>query len=148
MKIEFNHLNGYIGITIIGIGDYNVESIIIPETINGYPVTEIGDLNLWASKLKSIIIPKSVIEIKSNAFYGSPNINIINGEFIENDFIIINNRFIFDGNYVFLIKYQISDDYVICRKEYEYQIDNACVYCNEYDEYFINKVWYNNKFRP
>ena len=36
MKINFNHLNGYIGITIIDIVDYNVKSINIPETINGF----------------------------------------------------------------------------------------------------------------
>lgn len=134
MKIEFNHLNGYIGITVIGIKDKTVESITIPERINGYPVTEIGNGELWwLPQLESITIPKSVIEIKSNVFYGSPNINMVNGELIENDFIVVNNRFIFDCNYVFLIKYQISEDYVIYR--------------HEYDEYFIDKVWYNEIFR-
>ena len=36
MITEFNNLNGYIGITIIDIVDYNVKSINIPETINGF----------------------------------------------------------------------------------------------------------------
>lgn len=114
MKINFNHLNGYIGITVIGIKDRNIESIIIPERINGYPVTAIGNDELWwLSQLESITIPKSVISIHPSVFYGSPNINTVNGELIENDFVIINNRFIFDRNYVFLIKYQLSEDYVI-----------------------------------
>lgn len=133
MITEFNNLNGCTGITITGIKDKNVESIIIPERINGYPVTAICSSDEWLlPRLKYITIPKSVIEIESLIFYGSNNINVINGEFIEYDFIIINDRFIYDNYYVYLIAYQVGGDYVV---------DS-----DELVSYFVDKVWHGKYF--
>lgn len=134
MITEFNNLNGDIGITITGIKDRNVESIIIPERINGYTVTTITSEALgWLHSLECLTIPKSVISIHPSVFYGSQNINMVNGEFIEDNFIVINNRFIFNCEYVHNIEYQVGGDYVI-----SYGIHLG---------YFIDKIEHNRNFR-
>lgn len=134
MITEFNNLNGNIGISITGIKDKTVESIIIPETINGYPVTKITSEALgWLHSLEYLTIPPSVSVISTEALNGSTNINVINGEFIENNFIVINNKFIFNREYLYKIKYQVCGDYVI-----SYGIHLG---------YFFDKIEHNRNFR-
>ena len=134
MITEFNNLNGDIGITITGIKDCNVESIIIPERINGYPVTTITSEALgWLHSLEYLTIPPSVSVMGTETLHGSTNIKVINGEFIEDNFIVINNRFIFNCEYVHNIEYQVGGDYVI-----SYGVHLG---------YFIDKIERNRNFR-
>ena len=45
--------------------------VIIPDTIEGYPVTAIGnEAFYYCSKLSKITIPKSIVTIDGSAFYG------------------------------------------------------------------------------
>lgn len=64
---------------IMGHADLDVESIIIPSEINGYPV-KIIDERAFASyrKLKNIILPNTIIEIRSAAFYDCEDLIDIN----------------------------------------------------------------------
>lgn len=134
MITEFNNLNGNIGVSITGIKDRNVESIIIPETIDGYPVTEIsGEALGWLNSLECLTIPPSVSVMGTETLHGSTNIKVINGEFIEDNFIVINNRFIFNCVYVHNIEYQVCGDYVI-----SYGVHLG---------YFFDKIEYNRNFR-
>lgn len=65
--------------------DLFVEEIIVPDTIEGYPVTKIArtDLNPgWSVKAQTITLPDSVSEIGEEAFYGLyylKSINLSNG---------------------------------------------------------------------
>ena len=64
---------------IMGHADLDVESIIIPSEINGYPV-KIIDERAFASyrKLKNVILPNTIIEIRSAAFYDCEDLIDIN----------------------------------------------------------------------
>ncbi len=56
-----------------------VDSIDIPETLNGYTVTAVGDgafANISSDEVSSIYIPKTVTHIESEAFSGSSGIKI------------------------------------------------------------------------
>ena len=59
------------GITIYEIENVTDE-IIVPETIDGYTVTEIGDrvFAQYGKKLKSVVLPDTVTSIGFRAFYG------------------------------------------------------------------------------
>lgn len=76
-KIEYTNNNNN-GITITGKGEEENKEIIIPDKINGKPVTEIGD-KAFANRedLISVKIPDSVTKIADNAFEGSTNVTII-----------------------------------------------------------------------
>ena len=76
-KIDYTDTNNG-GVIITGEGEEENKEIIIPDKINGKPVTEIGD-KAFANRedLISVKIPDSVIKIADNAFEGSPNVTII-----------------------------------------------------------------------
>ena len=59
------------GVTITGFDDSEATSVVIPDTIAGLPVTQIGDAAFLRSRnLKNIIIPGSVTVIGEDAFAG------------------------------------------------------------------------------
>lgn len=103
-------------VIITGYKDHFVKSIVIPETIDGYPVTRIDDRAFTRQYyLKDINIPKTVTCIESGAFSGCINLSIINGVKLKegvNNVNIINNRFIYRKHVIFKIKHQIGYDYI------------------------------------
>ena len=46
------------------------ESITVPETYEGKPVTQIADCGFMGSQLKELLLPQSITYIGKNAFYG------------------------------------------------------------------------------
>lgn len=63
---------------IAGIGvESSSEKIVIPSTIEGYPVTEIQKLAISDHYLKEITIPSSVVEIHEGAFSGCYNFQTV-----------------------------------------------------------------------
>lgn len=55
------------------------ENSEIPENINGFPVTSIGDLAFIGSRLNTLIIPDQINTISENAFGYFPTIHLICG---------------------------------------------------------------------
>ena len=65
-------------VTITGVDGTPTGSLVIPATINGYPVTNIGDQSFeGCSGLTSVAIPDSVTNIGSRAFYGCSKLTSI-----------------------------------------------------------------------
>lgn len=63
---------------VTGIGTWVAPEVIIPETYNGYPVTEIYDAAFKNNKnITSVIIGKNVTKIGKEVFYGCSNISEI-----------------------------------------------------------------------
>ena len=88
------------------------ESIVIPETIDGYPVTKIDVYCFWFNKnLISLYIPKSIKHIPHIALQGTHSLKYINNDMILNQNYLINNRFIFRDGLCYTITYQICSDY-------------------------------------
>ena len=54
--------------TITGTGVCNELNVVIPETIDGYQVTAIGEMAFWPKKIISIIMPDSITSIGYAAF--------------------------------------------------------------------------------
>jgi len=64
-------------VTIVGYTG-NAVDVIVPDTIEGYPVTEIGlKAFLGCNTLTSIKLPESITDIGSSAFYGCTNLQTI-----------------------------------------------------------------------
>lgn len=59
--------------TIVGCTMKEVEELAIPETLDGIPVTRIGDDAFEDTSLKKVIIPNSIVEIGRNPFVGWRN---------------------------------------------------------------------------
>ena len=55
---------------VLAMGSCTDTQVVIPNTYNGLPVTEICDGAFWCSHITSIIIPDSVTTIGARAFYG------------------------------------------------------------------------------
>ena len=125
-----------------------VDNIIIPETIEGYPVTTIDSYAFVSSdtttkNIKTITIPESIININCQNGFDcliSINTNIINrytrecinNLYVDHNPILINNKFIFAGNRIHKIKYQIANDYYAVR----------CIYNTEYPyAYHLNNFY-------
>lgn len=66
-------------ITITEYQDDSSTSVTVPESINGYPVTSIGDgvFNLCSS-IHTVILPESIVHIGSYAFYKCDNLAAVN----------------------------------------------------------------------
>lgn len=151
---EYKIENGEV--TITGIKDKTVESIIIPKEIDGYPVTNIDNYALdCLPKVRNIIIPDSILNISHDTFANCRSletinipdsiINIgsdcllgcrllikINNIKLNKGINIINNRFIYHNTWVCKILNQIGNDYYHeCYGENGYFIDNI-----EYGEIF------------
>lgn len=108
MDFEYEIKNGEV--TIIGYKDVSVTSLIIPEFIEGLPVTKIGDDCFYYHELlEKIKIPNSVNFISGRAL--PSNIKLINNIQVNSGVNIINNRFIYFNEFIYIIYYQISDDY-------------------------------------
>ncbi|MBE6761157.1 MAG: hypothetical protein E7551_02610 [Ruminococcaceae bacterium] len=56
------------------IGEGN--EVVIPEEIDGLPVTSIGVSAFWSTKIQSVTIPASVTKIENMAFYNCENLKI------------------------------------------------------------------------
>lgn len=112
IKCEFSYeiIDGEVTIT-----RYNdsSESIVIPETIDGYPVTKIDLYCFWYHNrnLISLYIPKSIKHIPHIALQGTHSLKYINNDMILNQNYLINNRFIFRDGLCYTITYQICSDY-------------------------------------
>lgn len=102
-KIENNE------VTITGYKDQFVKSIVIPDTIEGYPVTRIRS---WCftgrNNLKRLVIPNSVTDIGYRL--GCKNLKFINNVRLNNKGIIVNNRFINFRYWFYRVTYIIGCD--------------------------------------
>ena len=76
-----NYLSYYIinnEVTIIDYDSLGPTEVVIPETIENYPVTEIGDeAFMCCYKLKSVQIPNSVKSVGDKAFYSCDSLTSI-----------------------------------------------------------------------
>ena len=61
--------NGDDGNLVVAKYDGTCKKIIIPETVNGYKVTKIGDNAFKESMIESISLPSTITEIGNSAFY-------------------------------------------------------------------------------
>ena len=106
-KIENNE------VTITGYKDQFVKSIIIPDMIDGYPVTKISSKAfVGRNNLKHLTIPNSVIDIGYKL--GCKKLKFVNNIRL-NDNIIINNRFLYYCGYFCRVIYVIDRDYYFYR---------------------------------
>lgn len=95
--MDFTYIIENDGITIITCNNALIESIIIPKSIEGYPVTNINCDIFWCNSLKMI-----------------NNKDILDGiNFISNKFIYYKNKSNYGDNKIFIIKHQIGDEYVV-----------------------------------
>ena len=129
MSLKYEIENGEV--TITNYSDHSVKLVIIPENIDNFPVTNIKYLgNL--SDVEDLIIPKSVTHISDDAFELMVNLKYINNRKIINHFCVINNRFIKFSHFIYIIKHQISNDYV-------------CDFLGS-NRFFINRCWCDEYF--
>ena len=68
VQAQYNYLTNNGAITITGYTSPG-RVVIIPDTINGLPVTHIGDSAFYGNILTSVTIPNSVTNIGGYAFY-------------------------------------------------------------------------------
>ena len=127
-------------VIIIGYTNNSVESIVIPEFIEGYPVTSLWEHSFSMCEfLLSITIPISVDTIERSILFNCESIYRINGVEVINDFCIINNKFIYDNEIISKIIYQIGNDYYIeCYVSY--------VFPDTY-YYYIDDYMYDDEFK-
>ena len=80
--LEFRLNEGYFTYAVAGIAENAPTSIVIPDTYNGYPVTQIDAYAFENSNITSITIPPSVMWIGVGAFYNCLYLQsvIFNGE--------------------------------------------------------------------
>lgn len=64
-------------VTIVSYDDSSAE-VVIPDTIEGCPVTSIGDKAFWNKRITSIKFPDTLIEIGNEAFYSCSSLESIN----------------------------------------------------------------------
>ena len=117
--------------TITGIKNwFRLPTIIdIPESIDGYPVTEINYSAFWGhDRAISIIIPITIINIEHECFWGCNSINEINGVKLENGLCLINNRHVWYDRDIFKINHQIGGDYHCSAGDFKGYIIDSIVY--------------------
>lgn len=74
LRYQINYWNN--SVTITGFDENYNGAFVIPETINGYPVTEIESYAFYnCSNLTSITIPNSISRIWASAFSGCDNLS-------------------------------------------------------------------------
>ena len=56
---------------------FSTKFVVIPDSYNGKPVTGITESAFTASDMEEIILPNTIIEIESLAFYGCENLKTI-----------------------------------------------------------------------
>jgi hypothetical protein len=121
-KAVFNYYPDNNEVIITGFADEVLQDVIVPNEIEGYPVTGIGDTAFFLKQIKNIEFPDTLINIGTNAFRSNqltkviiPNsVNTIgdyafgfNDELIE---VVIPNRNTVIGEGAF---YQCSPDLII-----------------------------------
>lgn len=110
-------------VTITGCDKSISGAHIIPDTIEGYPVTKIGEAAFHnCDKLKSIIIPESVTVLKSSAFVECDSLERVN---IPNNVTSLNATF---GMCSSLRKIKISNNVI--------SINQAFAFCNNLNIYY------------
>lgn len=125
-------------VIILDYKDKTVESIDIPEFIEGLPVTKISDWVFFdCDQLLYITIPKSVINISYSILFACESLNRINNVEIINDYCIINNKFIYDCESISMIIHQISDDYYVSFSD---SVDST-------ENYYIEHLLYDKEFK-
>lgn len=97
------------------IGFDDMDTVVIPDNINGFPVTSIGEKAFENCKgIKEIILPKYLKKIESNAFKGSGMATIL----LPENLIHIENRAFYDSKlesiHIPSKVVQISDDTFSC----------------------------------
>lgn len=142
-------------VTITGIKDEAIESILVPKFIDNHQVTGIGRYAFGCSHnvrniilqdsiinvgydafancggLESITIPNSVNYIDSTCLLSCSQLIEINGFKLNGGVNIINNRFIYYNTWIYKIIYQICDDYYYyCYVDNGYFIDGLDYYKN------------------
>ena len=66
------------GHVILTYTDRAVGDLVIPDTIEGYPVTEVGSWAFqWSTGLTSVVIPDSVVAIRYGAFHDCENLKSV-----------------------------------------------------------------------
>ena len=122
--------------SIIGVMDKSIKSIVIPDTIEGYPVTKIcGNPFSSIADLSVVQIPKNIKTINSTIFLFNYKLRYINGIELNSVFKIIDERLIYYYNGLFFIDYVICDD---CSFRYGRTKDNYIIN-NEFFKFDFNK---------
>ena len=65
-------------VTIKGLGDETLTEISIPNEIEDCPVTSIGQAAFNGTKLEQVVLPNTITNIGSNAFYGCKSLEKVN----------------------------------------------------------------------
>lgn len=131
---EYELNNDTMECTIVGIKDqYTIDEIkdlypicvYIPDYYLGYKVTTIGKkafkyMGNYVISPKIISIPTTITHIE--CYEGLDELISINNLYVDHNPILINNKFIYDRNKIYKIKYQIANDYyaVHCVDNTEY----------------------------
>jgi hypothetical protein len=74
---NFTYFDNGTTITITAFDDAGNSSALIPSSINGKPVTTIGENAFYYSEIRSVTIPSTVTSIDAGAFYGCEFLNRI-----------------------------------------------------------------------
>lgn len=110
VNFEYRIVNNEIIIT--GYSDSSSTEITIPEFIDGYPVTSIGEQSFYCVLyVESLMIPNSVVDIHWDIFSFNHEIKYINNNKVTGESHVINNRHIYCGGDIYDIIYQIGSDY-------------------------------------
>lgn len=103
INFEYRIVNDEVIIT--GLIDNEVTSITIPEFIDDYPVTSIGEQSFYCVLyVESLMIPNSVTNIHWNIFSFNHEIKYINNNKVTGETHVINNRYIYCGD-IYMILY-------------------------------------------
>ncbi|MDR0550453.1 MAG: leucine-rich repeat domain-containing protein [Spirochaetaceae bacterium] len=68
--IRTKSFGGVLGVVIMGYKGH-ASDVVIPASINGIPVMEIGDQAFMLSNLTSVVLPRTVVRIGKKAFFGN-----------------------------------------------------------------------------
>ena len=118
--------------------DYKYRNLIYHIEGDYVIITNIKDFSSTSIRLPKAINGCEVLDIDTHLKTFGP-LEYINGEKVRNDMHLINNRFIYKGNRIYRIVYQIGNDYYVSyylryfhESIYSYIINN-----HEYDDRII-----------